>query len=194
MVFSSCLGGERGGQPQAIAPCGNIGGASDQCGVTVENLLRRRTVDHTEVDGLPGTENCTASVFSEPTERHARDYSPAHRIRWRSCRTECPCTLFGRRCRRLRSKCRWSGVLHICTEPFAKAINVLSHSKTELNRREHVGFIVCGRAVHGHTEFTNRLGGHVGQAVQCETSQGLARRLGEPLPSLPRRSDSKGSL
>ena len=36
-----------------IAPCGNIGGASDQCGVTVENLLRRRTVDHTEVDGLP---------------------------------------------------------------------------------------------------------------------------------------------
>ena len=176
------LGGERGGQPQAIAPCGNIGGASDQCGVTVENLLRRRTVDHTEVDGLPRyRELYGLGIFGADFERHMPAIIHQHTVSVGGhVERNVLVPLFGGGAAVFVPNVDGLAVLHICTEPFAKAIDVLSHSKTELNRREYVGFIVCG-AVHGHTEFTDRLGGHVGQAVQCETSQGLARRLGELL-------------
>ena len=169
------FGGERGGQPQTVAPCGHIRRASDELGVAVENLLGGGAIDHAEVDGLAGhgelhglgvlgtdLKGDVAAVVDQyaiPIGGHVeRDVLVA---------------LFGSGAAVLIPDVDALAVLDVRAEAFAQAIYVFADRQMQLDGGEHVG-LVMGGAVHAHTEFADRLGGDVRPGTKIEPGQRLA--------------------
>ena len=179
------FGGERGGQPQTVTPCGHIRRTSDELGVAVENLLGGGAIDHAEVDGLAGhgelhglgvlgtdLKGDMAAVVDQyaiPIGGHVeRDVLVA---------------LLGSSAAILIPDVDALTILHVSAEAFAQAVYVFANRQMQLDGNEHVGFITGG-TVHGHTEFADRLGGDVRFGTELESAQRLACGLSEHLAVL----------
>ena len=179
------LGGERGGQPQAVAPGRHVGGAAHQRGVTVEDLLGGRAIDHAEVDGFAGNgELHGLRVLGTDLERDVAAVVHQHAIAVRGhVERNILIPLLGGGAAILVPNVDGLAVLHIRAEALAETVNVLADAEMQLDAGEHVGFVVCG-AIHGHTELADRLRGDVGQLVQRESAERLAGGFGEHLAVL----------
>ena len=174
------LGSERSGEPQSIAPGGHVGRAADQLGIAVKNLLRRRTVDHTEIDGLPRHRELHGlSVFRSHFEGDVPTVVHQHTVSV-GCHVErnVLIALLGSGTAVLIPDIDGLAVLYIRAESFAEAVHILANAEMQLDSGEHIRFVI-GRAVHGHAKLTYRLCRHIGKLVQIETAKRLSRRFGK---------------